>query len=63
MYFKEIEIKEGITASFSGGGPFHIDEFVVEEGAVLNLGAGTYFVNIKEPSSRPVKSCSMRKQP
>ena len=45
VYFKEIEIKEGITASFSGGGPFHIDKLKVKKGAVLNLGAGTYFVN------------------
>jgi hypothetical protein len=45
VYFKEIEIKKGKTASYSGGGPFHIDKLKVKEGAVLNLGAGTYFVN------------------
>ena len=45
MFFKEIEIKEEQSASFSGGGPFHIDKLKVKKGAVLKLGAGTYFVN------------------
>jgi hypothetical protein len=63
VFFKEIEIKKGITASFSGGGPFHIDKLKVKKDATLNLGAGIYFVNTFEmkdedarldPSSTPV---------
>jgi hypothetical protein len=45
--FKEIEIEKGQSASFiitSGGGPFHINKLKVKKGAVLNLGAGAYFV-------------------
>jgi hypothetical protein len=45
MFLKEIEIEKAQSASFSGGGPFHIDRLRVKKGAVLNLGAGTYFVN------------------
>ena len=45
VFFKEIEIEKEQSASFSGGGPFHIDRFRVKKGAVLNLGAGIYFVN------------------
>jgi hypothetical protein len=45
VFFKEIEIEKEQTASFSGGGPFHIDKLKVKKGAVLKLGAGTYFFN------------------
>jgi hypothetical protein len=45
MFFKEIEIEKEQSASFRGGGPFHIDKLKVKKGAVLNLGVGTYFVN------------------
>jgi dienelactone hydrolase len=49
--FKEIEIKNGQSASFiitSTGGPFHIDKLKVKKDATLKLGAGTYFVNTFE---------------
>jgi hypothetical protein len=45
MFLKEIEIEKAQSASFSGGGPFHIDRLRVKKGGVLNLGVGTYFVN------------------
>ncbi len=46
VFFKEIEIEKEQSASFINGGPFHIDKLKVKKGATLNLGAGTYFVNV-----------------
>ena len=44
MSFKEVKIKEEQSVSFSGGCPFHIDQLEEKKEAILNLGAGTYFV-------------------
>lgn len=45
VYYRKIRIGKNKTASFSGGGPFHIDELSIDQNGVVNLAAGIYFVN------------------
>ena len=44
IFFKEIKIEKNQSATFSGGGPFHIDELKLEDDATINLAGGTYFI-------------------
>jgi len=44
-FWKKITIGKHQTATFSGGGPFHLDRLEVHKGATLKLAAGTYFMN------------------
>lgn len=45
VFYRTIYVTWGATASFSGGGPFHIENLVLYRGATVNLDAGTYYVN------------------
>ncbi|MBT8445860.1 MAG: hypothetical protein KJO38_01850, partial [Gammaproteobacteria bacterium] len=45
VYYDKITIDKNESATFMGGGPFHIDELEVKDGGQLNLSAGTYFIN------------------
>ncbi|MCP4044246.1 MAG: hypothetical protein GY731_20210, partial [Gammaproteobacteria bacterium] len=45
VFYKEIKIGQNKTATFTGGGPFHIDKLVGEKNSTINLAAGTYYIN------------------
>ncbi len=45
IFFEEIKIAKNQSATFSGGGPFHIEELILEDDATGNLAAGIYFIN------------------
>ena len=44
-FFKELKVADNALASFSGGGPFHVDKLELKKGATLNLAAGVYYFN------------------
>ena len=44
-YYRKIKITNGQSASFTGGGIFHIDELELEKNTTIDLGAGTYFID------------------
>ncbi|MCK4742576.1 MAG: DUF11 domain-containing protein [Sulfuriflexus sp.] len=43
--YDTITIEDGFETSFTGGGPFYIDELKIGEGSTVNLAAGNYFIN------------------
>ena len=45
VFYKQITIREGNAATFSGGGPFHIKELKLEKDATVHLDQGVYFIN------------------
>ncbi len=45
VFYDEITINDNQSASFSGGGPFHIDTLTIGANSVVDLAAGTYYVN------------------
>lgn len=51
-YYDDVTVKRNATASFSGGGPFHINTLTLEQSATLNLGAGTYYIDKLEMKER-----------
>jgi len=44
-YYKEIEVDEDETVTFTGGGPFHIEKLEVKKESTIKLAAGTYYVD------------------
>ncbi len=45
LYFDEVKIGKDESATFSGGGPFHINKLEIDDRGTLNLEAGTYFID------------------
>jgi hypothetical protein len=44
VFYEEVKVKKNDAFSFSGDGPFHIDELKVEQGATITLDAGTFYI-------------------
>ena len=59
VYYDDVEVAKNSSASFSGGGTFHIGKLTVEDGATISLAAGVYFVDeleMKKDASLAVTS-------
>ncbi|MCP4005185.1 MAG: DUF2341 domain-containing protein [bacterium] len=46
VYYDKITINNNNSATFSGGGPFHINELEIHRNATANLEAGIYYIGI-----------------
>lgn len=45
VFYGDVDVKKNASLSFTGEGPFHIDNLIVEQGATVNFSAGTYYIN------------------
>lgn len=45
VFYEKVEVKKNAAMSIVGDGPYHIDEFKVEQGASLTLDGGVYYIN------------------
>jgi len=45
VFYKQVTIREGKSATFTGGGPFHIDKLKLKKDATMHLAQGVYFIN------------------
>lgn len=45
VFYNKITLGPNTTTTFSGGGPFHMKELIVQDGATVMLEQGVYFVS------------------
>ena len=48
VYYKDVTIGANKTATFTGGGPFHLKKLKIKANATVNLAAGTYYIGTVE---------------